>query len=223
MINFFNLKNKRFAVAFTDENIQVADDSILIEEPFPINSFSVREVALPDNAERFVRRLFHNTFPKHNRFFTDVEICVAINPLTSEIDLRGMRYIFKSLTSNIKTVPFPIATFMGLGLTLKRVVIVDIDEKYCYISLLGNGMVKEFTEIEVTDYKVIDTIKQMIKNCKSENIKDVWFVGTNERISDISNSLTSFNDIRVHIAENRTTATIKGLKTIIDNSNNKIS
>lgn len=42
-------------------------------------------------------------------------------------------------------------------------------------------------------------------------------MGINEKISDISNSIAQLNNLRVHIADNRKTATIEGLRMIMDN------
>lgn len=221
MGSLFKFKNKQFAVVFTDNSVQVADGCTMIEEQLPEYKISRREICNFYYIEKIIKRLFRRSIPRFTRFFINEEIYVTVSPLTSVVDMAAMRDVFRSLTSkqHIKTIPFPVATFIGLKLTLKQVIIVDIDKNDCYISLLENCILKDFIETDITGSDISNAIKKIIKNNNNEKTKEIWFVGTNERISDISNSIAQLCDLQVHIADNRKTATIEGLRMIVDNPN----
>lgn len=219
MGSLFKFKNKQFAVVFTDNSVQVADGYIMIKEQLPEYKISRREICDFNSIEKIIKRLFRKFIPRFTRFFTNVEIYVTRNPLAAEVEMRALRDVFRILTSkqHIKTIPFPVATFIGLKLTPKQTIIVDVDKKDCYISLLENCIFKDFIETDISSNSISNAIKKIIKNDNDEKTKEIWFVGTNEKISDISNSIAQLSNLRVHIADNRKTATIEGLRMIMDN------
>lgn len=100
---------------------------------------------------------------------------------------------------------------------MKQAIIVDVDKKDCYISLFENCIFKVFIETDISSNSINNTIKKITKNDNDEKTKEIWFVGTNEKISDISNSIAQLSNLRIHIADNRKTTTIEGLRIIMDN------
>lgn len=219
MGSLFKFKNQQFAVVFTDKSVQVVDGCIMIEEQLPGNQIRLREICDCYFIEKIIRRLFRRFIPRFTRIFTKVEIYATRSPLTSEVDMIGLRGVFRSLTSKqyIKTVTFPVATYIGLKLTSEQTIIVDIDKKDSYISLFENCIFKDFIETDITSSSISNAIKRITKNDNDEKTKEIWFVGTNEKISDISNSIAQLSNLRIHIADNRKTATIEGLRMIMDN------
>lgn len=219
MGSLFKFKNKQFAVVFTDESVQVTDGCIMIEEQLPGNQIRLREICDCYFIEKLIRRLFRIFIPRFTRFFTNVKIYATRSPLATEIDMIGLRGVFSSLTSKqyIKTIPFPVATHIGLKLTSEQTIIVDVNKIDSYISLFENCIFKDFIETDITSSSISNAIKKIAKNNSAEKTKEIWFVGVNEKISDISNSIAQLSNLRVHIADNRKTATIEGLRMIMDN------
>lgn len=219
MGSLFKFKNEQFAVVFTDESVQVTDGCIMIEEQLPGYQIRLREICDCYFIEKIIRGLFRIFIPRFIRFFTNVKIYATRSPLTTEVDMIGLRGVFSSLTSkqNIKTIPFPVATYIGLRLTSEQTIIVDVNKIDSYISLFENCIFKDFIETDITSSSISNAIKKIAKNNSAEKTKEIWFVGINEKISDISNSIAQLNNLRVHIADNRKTATIEGLRMIMDN------
>ncbi len=211
----------RFGIIISDKRIQIIDSyrqliyDKSVDSTMPLNK---REICSPNNTYELFCCIFRENLPLSKRLLNQKQIFITVNPKEAETDCLYTKCIFKRMKWRYTPilVPFALASLIGLdenpnGLRL----IIDIDEKDCYISFFNDMDLLTFKESNLDINNIILTVNAIIKSNNNISKLQITLIGRNEKLAHYHMILKKSLQHTINLYFNPQYATINGLNKIM--------
>ncbi len=211
-----------FGIALSDKSIQIIDFNGRLIYDQSVDStmplFNKRTICAPKNGHELLYRIFKKSLPLSKRLFTQKQIFITINPKDGEWECRVTKDIFQSLKWRYSPilVPFSLASLIGLESNpTGQELIIDIDDRNCYISFFNGMNLLKFEETELEINAILREVNSIIKTPQNININKAWLIGRNENLNDFLVMLRNSLNLSIKLSHNPQNVTINGLNRIM--------
>lgn len=213
----------KYGIALSEKSIQIIDfDGRIIYDKSVDSTVPLfkRVICVPDRMQGLLYRIFKEFISLPKRLFIKKQIFVTVNPRDGELERRITKSVIQSMRWRYSPilVPFPLATLIGLGLDSNHTgqkIIIDIDDKSCFISFFSGMDLLKFEETELEINAIIGAVNSIIKNQKDIDLCNTWILGHNENLNDFYTALNNSLSLSIKLSLNPQSVTINGLNKIM--------
>lgn len=211
----------RFGIILSDKRIQIIDSCRQIIYDKPVDStmpIYKRVICSPKNVYELLCRIFRENIPLSKRLFNQKQIFITVNPKESEIDCLYTKYIFKAMKWRYTPilVPFALASLIGLDTNPNgQRLIIDIDERDCYISFFNDIDLVSFEESKLDINHITLTVNSIIKSNNIMSKFQITLIGRNEKLTHYYMVLKQSLQHNINIFYNPQSVTMNGLNRIM--------